>query len=118
MASALFSALDCAGGEHNRARFKDVLNLHVIPLIRVQNLRGPLPSRISRPSPESARKIFVCRDRDSGCLKKILTNLVQQAYRRPVTKADVERLYKQGKYEEIEAARKEGRTNDLLGIKS
>ena len=49
----------------------------------------------ARPSPESTRKIFVCRDRDAACLKKIVTNLAQQAYRRPVTKADVEQLMAQ-----------------------
>lgn len=34
-----------------------------------------------------------------------------------LSKADVERLSREGKYEEIEKARVEGRLNDLLGIK-
>ena len=46
----------------------------------------------ARPSPESARKIFVCHERDAACVKKIVTSLAQQAYRRPITKADIDPL--------------------------
>jgi hypothetical protein len=36
----------------------------------------------------------------------------------PMTEADVKRLYKEGRFEEIETARKQGRLDDLLSGKT
>ena len=47
---------------------------------------------------ESRKRIFICRPADgsqeSSCARKILTSLARQAYRRPVTAADLDPLMK------------------------
>src|SRR5204863_6458916 len=56
----------------------------------------------------SRRRLFVCRpdessaSRESACAKTILTTLMRRAYRRPVSKADVEgpmAFYRDGRAE-------------------
>ena len=43
---------------------------------------------------ESRKRIFVCGQQDVPCARKILTSLARQAYRRPVTAADIDPLMK------------------------
>jgi mono/diheme cytochrome c family protein len=43
----------------------------------------------ARPSPESARRLLVCTQRDAGCLHRIVENLARRAYRRPVTRSEI-----------------------------
>jgi len=40
----------------------------------------------------SRRKIFVCRNQDKACARRIAENLARGAYRRPVTTADIDSL--------------------------
>jgi mono/diheme cytochrome c family protein len=67
---------------------RDVMQISVVGPYDVKG-PGDTPSR---------RKIFICRPsataQESGCAKKILTNLARRAYRRPVTADDVARLMK------------------------
>jgi hypothetical protein len=43
---------------------------------------------------ESRKRIFTCKSQDDACARKILTSLSRQAYRRPVTAADIDPLMK------------------------
>ena len=61
----------------------------------------------ARPSPESARKLFVCGQRDAGCLRRIVENLARRAYRRPVTRSEVAQIVAHA-----ERARKRGDSFD------
>jgi len=47
------------------------------------------------PSADSLKKVAICDIRIAGCDRKILTNLARLAYRRPVTKEDVDPLMAQ-----------------------
>jgi hypothetical protein len=42
--------------------------------------------------PESYRKIFVCQEQTPACARKIVENLGTRAYRRPMTKAEIDQL--------------------------
>ncbi|MEP7337172.1 MAG: DUF1587 domain-containing protein, partial [Acidobacteriota bacterium] len=44
------------------------------------------------PSVESRKKVFICDLKQAGCERKIIANLARQAYRRPVTSAEVGQL--------------------------
>ncbi len=53
---------------------------------------GPFPSKVEK---ASRKKLFIC-DPNSGnaCIERIVENIAHQAYRRPVTKAEVTSLMK------------------------
>lgn len=69
------------------------------------------PFAPSSEPPESYRRIFICgHARDShapACLRKVIANLVEKAFRRPVTNDEVE-----GKLRLAEAVRKDGESFD------
>jgi len=72
--------------------FPQVLKHPVIGLIKVIG-----PFNAQRPQDTaSQRKVFSCQpqntDEEAGCAREILGNLAQQAYRRPVTEAELEAL--------------------------
>ncbi|HYI92361.1 MAG TPA: DUF1592 domain-containing protein [Bryobacteraceae bacterium] len=52
---------------------------------------GPFPSKVEKPS---RKKILVCDPKTGGdvCASKIISNLAHKAYRRPVTKKEVDSL--------------------------
>ena len=66
---------------------------------------GPFPSKVER---LSRKKIFIC-DPNSGaaCVEKIVANLAERAYRRPVTKAETAALLKF-----VDMARREGQSTE------
>lgn len=66
---------------------------------------GPFPSKVER---RSRKKIFIC-DPNSGpaCVDKIVTNLAQHAYRRPVTKTETAALLKF-----VDMAKREGQSTE------
>ena len=66
---------------------------------------GPFPSKVER---LSRKKIFIC-DPNSGaaCVEKIVANLAEHAYRRPVTKAETAALLKF-----VDMARREGQSTE------
>ena len=73
-------------------------------------VKGPFdPTGVSRTV--SRAKLFVCEpetaDRETACAERITENLARRAYRRPVTKADVERLM-----QFYEAGRRDGAAFD------
>jgi hypothetical protein len=60
----------------------------VIGGVRVE---GPFNSPGMSETP-SRRKIFVCRTQDKACARRIAENLAREAFRRPVTAADIDSL--------------------------
>ncbi|HEY9467856.1 MAG TPA: DUF1592 domain-containing protein [Vicinamibacterales bacterium] len=60
----------------------------VIGGVRVE---GPFNSPGMSETP-SRRKIFVCRTQDKACARRIAGNLAREAFRRPVTAADIDSL--------------------------
>ena len=68
------------------------------PSVESVLIGGPynLPGHANTADTPSRRKIFSCRPKDRAseepCATQILTNLASQAYRRPVTKEDVQTL--------------------------
>ena len=65
------------------------------PYVRTISIGGPYRPGAPGDTP-SRRKIFVCRpernSEEQACAEKILSNLARRAYRRPVTKEDVQTL--------------------------
>jgi hypothetical protein len=75
-------------------RDHDLQNMNGIPLIDHVNVTGPFESTGPGDTP-SRRRIFTCRAAaqgadDAACARKILTTLARRAYRRPVTKDDLD----------------------------
>src|SRR5262249_53759171 len=64
-------------------------------MIYTMTITGPFEGQVPKDTP-SRRNILVCRpstaNDEATCAEKILTNLARRAYRRPVTKADVQVL--------------------------
>ena len=54
-------------------------------------IRGPFTDTAAG-MPESHRRVFVCSERDDPCARRILTNFVAKAWRRPVTGAELSKL--------------------------
>jgi mono/diheme cytochrome c family protein len=73
-------------------------------------LHGPF-NALKPPIPESYHRIFACRDSAGGhspkCMREDLANLARLAYRRPVTREEVDKVNHL-----VIAARKEGMTPD------
>jgi len=69
--------------------------LHGLPWLGEFSISGPFESGPSGTTP-SRQRIFVCRperpDEEPGCARTILSSLARQAYRRPVTEADLRPL--------------------------
>ncbi|MEO7190850.1 MAG: DUF1592 domain-containing protein [Vicinamibacterales bacterium] len=59
--------------------------------VQSMEIAGPAKPEV-RPSPESVRAVFVCTQKDTTCLRRIVTNLVQRGYRTPVGKLDVDQV--------------------------
>ncbi|HKE86334.1 MAG TPA: DUF1592 domain-containing protein [Vicinamibacterales bacterium] len=73
-------------------RDHDLQNMNGIPLIDHVNLTGPFEATGPGDTP-SRRRIFICKPQgadDAACGRKILTTLARRAYRRPLTKDDVD----------------------------
>eukprot|EP00913_Durusdinium_trenchii_P023314 g21892.t1 len=75
------------------------------PAIFEVSITGPFNGKGAGETP-SRRRIFVCRPKnqvdEEACAARILKNLMQRAYRRPVTAADLEKpleLYRQARRE-------------------
>jgi hypothetical protein len=75
------------------------------PHVGTIRIEGPFNATPAKDSP-SRRKVFVCTPKtaaeETGCARRIVTNLVQYAFRRPAAPADVELLmdfYKFGRQE-------------------
>jgi mono/diheme cytochrome c family protein len=84
-----------------QARFNSYRHPRIQPAIYSISIIGPYDSRIPRDTP-SRRRIFVSRPANPGeeaaSVTRILTALTRRAYRRPVSKADLEgplALYRQ-----------------------
>ena len=73
------------------------------PVIGLFKIQGPFNATPPTDSP-SMRRVFICKPlelaEEQACARNILSNLARQAYRRPVTEADLEPLmafYQQGR---------------------
>ncbi len=90
-----------AGEHYIRASFPELADLddprrNINPdgrrriYVEQADLAGPY-NPTTEPS-ESRRKIFVCQDRTPACARKIVENLGQRAYRRPMTSLEIDQL--------------------------
>lgn len=68
---------------------------------------GPYGAKVTATSTPSRRAIFVCETNDTPCASKILSRMARLAYRRPVTKADLDTILKF-----FETGRREGGSFD------
>ena len=56
------------------------------------DIGGPF-DQVTKPSPDNLRRIFICKPvskDDMGCARSIVTNFATRAFRRPVTRAEVD----------------------------
>ena len=56
-------------------------------------ISGPF-NPITKPSPESLKKIYVCSEHTPACERRIVTSLASRAWRRPATTQEIDRLQK------------------------
>jgi Protein of unknown function (DUF1592)/Protein of unknown function (DUF1588)/Protein of unknown function (DUF1587)/Protein of unknown function (DUF1595)/Protein of unknown function (DUF1585) len=74
-------------------RDHDLQNMNGIPLIDHVNVTGPFESTGAGDTP-SRRRIFTCKPGagidEAACARKILAALARRAYRRPLTKDDID----------------------------
>ncbi len=82
---------------------EDILNFYGRPHLDRLTVQGPFNAKAGGDT-ASRRKVFVCRPASNAdeipCAKKIITNLVKQAFRAPATDRDVETMlgfYQQGR---------------------
>ena len=87
-----------AGSRFIRASYPELANLenpleNINPDMRrglfVDYLDIVGPFNPSQAHPESYQKIFICADTTPRCARTILTSLLERAYRRPVTEAEI-----------------------------
>jgi hypothetical protein len=87
-----------AGSRFIRASYPELANLddprqNINPDMRrglfVDYLDIVGPFNPSKARPESYRKIFICAETTPRCARTILTSLLERAYRRPVTEAEI-----------------------------
>jgi hypothetical protein len=77
------------------ARFNERRHPRTAPAVDQVSISGPYEAKGAADTP-SRRRIFVCRPRGANsekeldCAKTILSTLMRRAYRRPVSKADIE----------------------------
>jgi hypothetical protein len=96
--------------ERKRQPYAAAFNMHrhprLTPAIYQISINGPYHARGPGDTP-SRRKIFVANPKkpseEDGCAERILLHLMRQAFRRPVTKADLEQpmvFYRQARAED------------------
>jgi cytochrome c5 len=87
------------------ARFNERRHPRTAPAVDQVSVSGPYAAKGANDTP-SRRRIFVCRpesadnEKEVDCARTILSTLMRRAYRRPVSKADVEgplALYREGR---------------------
>ena len=78
------------------ARFNERRHPRTAPAVDQVSISGPYDAKGAADTP-SRRRIFVCRndgapalEKDEECARTILSTLMRRAYRRPVSKSDVE----------------------------
>src|SRR5205809_7987246 len=76
-----------------QSHYNDRRHPFVAPAINQISLTGPYEAKGAENTP-SRRRLFVCRPAGAGkeeaCAKTVLATLMRRAYRRPITKADLE----------------------------
>ncbi|PWU12050.1 MAG: hypothetical protein C5B51_01520 [Terriglobia bacterium] len=87
------------------SRFNDRRNPRTAPAVAQVSVTGPYAPQTGGDTP-SRRRLFVCRPQDKSeeekCAATILSAVMRRAYRRPVTKADVDEpmvFYRKGRAE-------------------
>jgi cytochrome c553 len=64
---------------------------HGNPAVEIVSIGGPYGVPATGDSP-SRGKIFICRQKDERCARRILSTLAARAYRRPPTESDIQTL--------------------------
>jgi mono/diheme cytochrome c family protein len=90
-----------------QAHFNERRHPRITPAISQVSITGPYSPRSADDTP-TRRRIFVCRPteprEEEACAKKILSNLMQRAYRRPISEADLQRpmaFYREGAHFDV-----------------
>lgn len=102
--------------QYDRKSLEDnpIPQLQYHPAVGTLRIRGPFTATRPEDSP-SLRKVYVCQpssaEQEDPCAKQILTTLLRQAYRRPVTAQDME--WVQGFYQQ---GRREGNFQDGIEL--
>jgi hypothetical protein len=76
-----------ANGSGNNANSANGLSVEYVAIGGPYDPKGPGET-------ESRKRIFSCKSQEAACAREILTSLARQAYRRPVTAADIDPLMK------------------------
>ncbi|MCM3880101.1 MAG: DUF1592 domain-containing protein [Vicinamibacterales bacterium] len=82
-----------------QVHFNDRRHPRIAPAIDQISLTGPYEAKGAEDTP-SHKRLFVCANKDDACARTILTTLMRRAYRRPVSKADVDgpmAFYREGR---------------------
>jgi hypothetical protein len=80
-----------AAGAGGRGAAKPLAITDVSFRVNFLEIGGPF-NPVTRPSPESLKKIFVCREQTAACERRIVTEMARRAYRRPATQQEVAKL--------------------------
>jgi hypothetical protein len=83
------------------SRFNDRRHPRTAPAVDQISVTGPYAPKGAADTP-SRRRLFVCKGQDEKCAGEILSTLMRRAYRRPVSKADVDgpkAYYRKGRAE-------------------
>jgi mono/diheme cytochrome c family protein len=97
------SSLLETGRQPLQSHYNDRRHPRITPAIDQVSVTGPYAAKGAGNTP-SRRRVFVCQPvgDDEKCAKEILTTLMRRAYRRPISKADVEgpmAFYREGRAE-------------------
>jgi mono/diheme cytochrome c family protein len=93
------------GRQPLQSHYNDRRHPRITPAIDQMSITGPFDAKGVENTP-ARRRLFVCHPADErnelACAKTILTTLVRRAYRRPVSKADIDgplAFYREGRAE-------------------
>jgi mono/diheme cytochrome c family protein len=95
------SSLVDTGRQPLQSRYNDRRHPRITPAIDQVSVTGPYAATGAGNTP-SRRRVFVCQPvgNEEGCAKTILATLMRRAYRRPISKAEVEgpmAFYREGR---------------------
>jgi mono/diheme cytochrome c family protein len=99
------ASLQETGRQPLQSHYNDRRHPRITPAIDQMSITGPFEPKGAENTP-ARRRLFVCRPADErnelACAKNILTTLVRRAYRRPVSKGDIDgplAFYREGRAE-------------------
>jgi hypothetical protein len=103
------------------SRFNERRHPRTAPAVDQVSISGPYEAKGAAETP-SRRRIFVCRvengdkEKETECARTILATLMRRAYRRPVSKAEIEgpmKFYREGRAEGLPAGAQGAKVGDF-----